>query len=230
MALSLLVALVFSVFACLVSFIALIFGFVAALRSDEEPSRWNISLKQIRLLVLRAIRDPAIWSCLVLVGSLALPWVRGSVAGIYLPRSIFSYPWISWVVVLPTLIVIITLLASQIFNSRWVRLGLTFGFFMSTILGALVLILAAAAQKVSHYSLVLDTLLRGVGHASVLLPALRVGPGVILFTLIGVTGTVSSAVRRSSRVVKTELSTAEADAMVGVPSPDGNFLDGYFRP
>lgn len=55
----------------------------------------------------RAIaKGPILWITVVLLVSLFIPWISGSVVGVQLPHTLFGLPWVRWIVAIPALVTI----------------------------------------------------------------------------------------------------------------------------
>jgi hypothetical protein len=218
-------ALILSVLSGVLAFGAVVYALVRSVRSSRD--NWSLTSVDasfgIRSRATHAAKNPTSWAIALMLVSLAIPWLSGSVAGISVPRSVFGIPWLSIFILIPIVLVVVTFLLAEITFQTWIRFSLTFFFALCTVIGGFALTVAALAQRLSHYSLMLDTLLRGVSRASTLLPAVRVGFGALVFTLASCTGCILSA--KSQRVPE---SGPEQAAFSVVSQPEVPFFDRYF--
>lgn len=137
-------------------------------------------------VVRRIVSEPFAWAALLATAALFLPWVTGSTVGVKLPGSAFGLPWVRWILVIPTLATWPLATATVIRPFGVARVATSVVFFVTTVLGAVALVLAAAAQRLSRYTTVADTILRGVDRAHVLALVVRVGPGELIYLAAGV--------------------------------------------
>jgi hypothetical protein len=98
-------------------------------------------------------------------------------------------------------------------------------FAFTTMLGSALMVLAAMAERLSRYTLVLDTLLRGIGQASNFVPVVRVGPGEIVFMLTSLVGCMATVWRVPERF---EVASGAPQGPAIGPSPEASFVETYF--
>lgn len=162
-------------------------GFLRLRRSAVAPAVGSV--------VRRIVSEPFAWGALVVTAALFLPWVTGSAVGVKLPGSAFGLPWVRWILLIPTLVAWLLAAATVIRPFGVVRVVTAVVFFVTTVLGGVALVLAAAAQRLSRYTTVADTILRGVDRSHILAPVVRVGPGEIIYLAAGVVAGGWSLVR-----------------------------------
>lgn len=153
-------------------------GFLRLRRSAVAPAVGSVAR--------RIVSEPFAWGALLVTAALFLPWVTGSTLGVKLPGSAFGLPWVRWILLIPTIATWLLATATVIRPFGVARVGTAVVFFVTTVLGGVALVLAATAQRLSRYTTVADTILRGVDRARILAPIVRVGPGEIIYLAAGV--------------------------------------------
>jgi hypothetical protein len=221
-------ALILAIGASVAALAAVAVGLGLLIRSRVESR--EAALPKARQGWRGLVRRPDAWAVAILYVSLALPWITGSVVGLSLPGSVFALPWVRWFVLIPVAVSTGLFVVSLRLTFVGLALIRTALYSAMTILGSLFLVLAAVAQRLSRYGVVLDTVMRGVNHASVLVPVIRVGPGEIVFLgagLLGCIGTVAMLLVPPSAASGELIDDATTSrAMEGTD----DYLDLYGRP
>jgi len=147
------------------------------------------------------VLDVSVLAGLVLVASMSIPWISGSVVGVPLPSTAWGLPWVRWVVAVPAVLATTSALASPNRRAPGFALLTAALFLVCAAVGSLLFELAILAQTASRATLVADTLLRGTKNTDFLIPVVREGVGAPVFTVASIAAIYALAVgyRRPGR-------------------------------
>lgn len=186
-------------------------------RQHRWQTRWKTELPSFR----SAVRKPIVWISILLVTSLFIPWLTGSVVGVHIPGSLFSLPWVRWWILLTALPTIAFAGATICSPHFHLRIALLFAYALVVGEGCAFLLLAAIAQRVTEVGVIADTLLRGFHSATRIIPVVRVGPGELLYLWSGVLGAVSLVIGPREKSPKemppSTYNVATAESFLNIP-------------